>query len=361
MTSTVPSTTLMAVWSSIAYAGTPSPAAHRSAKAMELPGMPSGATCGQIEKSTIPNVVSSPAGGLHWTKSSPILGVITMLPALSPTQTVSWSDGSRSVNPDCRIQWQRYRASPPATSRTSASWIMGTQRSRSMLGSAVSSSTPTDFQPRSTIGFSDLPLMNCHTLTPGPAMGCPYMAVGMQRALDSAIGLPSRSTSASRMLGFVTPPAVRRSFIVAPDSLTGAMLETDLPVRTHRSGPEVRESSRARSTARGLRIGAHARQRGLVRRQRAGRRVVVHGGAGREVRLRERVRELAGRVPSARDQPHHSRARADWPLPRRGEPGGLPRALGGVRAARRERGATPAGLGLLPRSRVDRARLRGRG
>ena len=44
------------------------------------------------------------------------------------------------------------------------------------------------------------------------------------------------------MLAFVTPPAVRRSFIVAPDSLTGAMLETGLPVRTHRSGPEVRES-----------------------------------------------------------------------------------------------------------------------
>ena len=27
-------------------------------------------------------------------------------------------------------------------------------------------------------------------------MGCPYAAVGMQRALDSAIGLPRRSTSA---------------------------------------------------------------------------------------------------------------------------------------------------------------------
>ena len=48
-------------------------------------------------------------------------GVITMLPALSPTQTVSSSDGSRSASPDCRIQWHRYKASPPEASRTSVS------------------------------------------------------------------------------------------------------------------------------------------------------------------------------------------------------------------------------------------------
>jgi len=35
----------------------------------------------------------------------------------------------------------------------------------------------------------------------------------MQRALDSAIGLPRRSTSASRMLAFLIPESVRRSFI----------------------------------------------------------------------------------------------------------------------------------------------------
>ena len=69
--------------------------------------MPSGARWGQIEKSTMPNVLSSPVGGLHWMKSSPTSGVITMLPALSPTQTVSLSDGSRSASPDCRIQWHR--------------------------------------------------------------------------------------------------------------------------------------------------------------------------------------------------------------------------------------------------------------
>jgi hypothetical protein len=34
-----------------------------------------------------------------------MLGVITMLPALNPTQTVSRrSDGKRSAIPDCRIQ-----------------------------------------------------------------------------------------------------------------------------------------------------------------------------------------------------------------------------------------------------------------
>src|SRR3954451_21634854 len=166
----------------------------------------------------MPNVLSSPVGGLHWTKHSPILGVITMLPALSPTQTVSLSDGSTSASPDWRIQWHRYRASPPATSRTSVSRSRGTQCSSSMLGSAVSSSTPTDFQPRSTIGFSECPLMNCHALTPGPAMGCPYIAVGMHTALESAIGLPSSSTRASRMLVLVTPPDVRRSFTRPPGS-----------------------------------------------------------------------------------------------------------------------------------------------
>jgi hypothetical protein len=52
----------------------------------------------------------------------------------------------------------------------------------------------------------------------GVHMGWPYSAVGMQRALESAIGLPNRPTRASQMLGFVTPPDVRRSFKMAPDS-----------------------------------------------------------------------------------------------------------------------------------------------
>src|SRR6188472_4725792 len=161
----------------------------------------------------MPSVRSLPVGGFHPTKSSPIRGVITMLPALSPTQTVSRSDGKRSASPDCRIQWHRYRASPPFTSRTSVSSTQETQRSLSMLGSAVSSSTPKDFQPSSHMGVVARPVMNRHA-PPGLPMGCPYPAVGIQRALDSAIGLPRRSMSASRMLGFVMPAEVSRYFMM---------------------------------------------------------------------------------------------------------------------------------------------------
>src|SRR3954449_12096383 len=160
----------------------------------------------------MPSVLSSPVGGFHPTKSFPIRGVITMLPALSPTQTVSRSDGRRSASPDCRIQWHRYRASPPFASRTSASRTQGTQRPSSMLGSAVSSSTPNDFQPSSHMGVAACPAMNRHA-PPGLPWGCPYPAVGMQSALESAIGLPRRSTSASWILVFLMPADVRRSFI----------------------------------------------------------------------------------------------------------------------------------------------------
>jgi hypothetical protein len=40
-----------------------------------------------------------------------------------------------------------------------------------------------------------------------------YVAVGMMRALDSAVGLPRSSTSASWMLSFLIPAELRRSFI----------------------------------------------------------------------------------------------------------------------------------------------------
>jgi hypothetical protein len=56
------------------------------------------------------------------------------------------------------------------------------------------------------------PAMNRHAAA-GPAMGWPYVAVGMQRALDSGIGLPRRSTSASLMLVFVMPADVRRNLM----------------------------------------------------------------------------------------------------------------------------------------------------
>ena len=101
-------------------------AAHRSAWAMVFVGKAS--RCGKIEKSTTPRVLSSGADG-HSTKSLPIRGVSTMLPALTPTQTVSASEGRRSASPDSRIQWYRYVASPPSTSSTSASRTQGTQRS----------------------------------------------------------------------------------------------------------------------------------------------------------------------------------------------------------------------------------------
>src|SRR5438034_6259276 len=167
----------------------------------------------------MPSVSSPPVGGFHPTKSSPIRGVITMLPALSPTQTVSRSDGKRSASPDCRIQWHRYRASPPATSRTSVSRTQGTQRSSSMLGSAVSSSTPKDFQPSPHMGRGDWPLMKLHAPS-GLTWGCPYAAVGIQRALESAIGLPSRFSSELWMLAFLIPAEVRRSFMVPPEVIT---------------------------------------------------------------------------------------------------------------------------------------------
>ena len=83
-----------------------------------------------------------------------------------------------------------------------------------MLGSAVSSRTPTDFQPRSHMGDGDWPAMK-RQAEAGVHRGWPHSAVGMQRASESAIGLPSRSASASRMLVFVTPPDVRRSLTFA--------------------------------------------------------------------------------------------------------------------------------------------------
>ncbi len=51
----------------------------------------------------------------------------------------------------------------------------------------------------------------------GPHIGWPYCAVGMQRALQSAIGLPSSSTNAAWMLGFFTPADVSSSFTGPPE------------------------------------------------------------------------------------------------------------------------------------------------
>jgi hypothetical protein len=71
--------------------------------------------------------------------------------------------------------------------------------------------------------------MNLQAPTPGPTIGWAYAAVGMHSALESAIGLPRRPTKALRMLTFVTPADVRRSFKMPPGS--------DQTERFHQCGP----------------------------------------------------------------------------------------------------------------------------
>ena len=59
----------------------------------------------------------------------------------------------------------------------------------------------------------DQSLLAERRVTSGVHDGCPYWAVGMNSAVESSIGLPSISTNALRMLGFVTPPEVSSSLI----------------------------------------------------------------------------------------------------------------------------------------------------
>src|SRR5690242_19572584 len=76
-----------------------------------------------------------------------------MLPALTPTYTASErSLGRRPVKPERRIQLARNRGSPPHTNNASASRTVGTHAASSMLGSAESSRSPNDFQPKSDNG-----------------------------------------------------------------------------------------------------------------------------------------------------------------------------------------------------------------
>src|SRR5919112_6117953 len=98
-----------------------------------------------------------------------------------------------------------------------------------MLGSAVSSRTPTDLKPR-----SPCPVMK-RQAEAGVHLGWPYSAVGMHSAVESSIGLPNRLTSASRIPVFVTPPDVRRSFNLPPDFVD---VETGTPAKTHRLPPD---------------------------------------------------------------------------------------------------------------------------
>src|SRR3954447_16108581 len=75
-----------------------------------------------------------------------------------------------------------------------------------------------DCHPSPTIGLSLFPLMNRHGPAPGPTAGCAYIAVGMQRALDWAIGFRGRATNAAPQLWFLMPPEVSNSFMMPPRS-----------------------------------------------------------------------------------------------------------------------------------------------
>src|SRR5689334_24222013 len=88
----------------------------------------------------------------------------------------------------------------------------GTHRSAPMVGSAVSSRTPSDAQPRPEKYRKSGSAATSPRTDAGPHMGWPHCAVGTTSAWHSATGLPRSSTSAEWMLGLVTPPEVSKSF-----------------------------------------------------------------------------------------------------------------------------------------------------
>jgi hypothetical protein len=75
---------------------------------MLFPGISGWSRCGKIEVDESQRLVVTRDGGLRRDELLSDTRVITMLPALSPTQTIWSSDGRRSARPDCRIQWHRY-------------------------------------------------------------------------------------------------------------------------------------------------------------------------------------------------------------------------------------------------------------
>ena len=106
----------------------------------------------------------------------------------------------------------------------------------------------------------------------------------------------------------------------------------------HRSPvPSCENRVRAPSTARGLRIGGHDRDLGLVRRRRARRRVMVRGEEVREVRLLERVRRSARRVRPVRDQRHRPGGRGRRASTMPSQIRGLPYFQGSARCSSRTR------------------------
>ncbi len=101
--STLPSVTLMAVSSSIAYAGPGSrpptfPPGHGVLRADLV------LQVGKIEKSTMPSVLSSPVGVFQPTKSAPMPGSSPCF-RRSPYPDRLAQRRQESASPDCRIQW----------------------------------------------------------------------------------------------------------------------------------------------------------------------------------------------------------------------------------------------------------------
>src|SRR4051812_17399879 len=87
------------------------------------------------------------------------------------------------------------------------------------------------------MGVVACPVMNRYAPRMPPG-ACPYDAVGMQRASHSAIGLPSSSSIASLMLGFLMPADVRRSFTLPPESVLQTRTFYDLWTRTRYRPPD---------------------------------------------------------------------------------------------------------------------------
>ena len=192
----MPSTTLMAVSSSIAYAG------------IRQAGGPLFCGCHGVLRQSRMIHVREDREVDDSQRSVPTVGRVPDLEVLADPRGHHHAPGAQAdpdrvsakargrPGPTRRMWWARYRESPPFTSRTSVSSTRGTQAPSRDVGSAVSSSTPRDFHPSSHMGVVACPVMNRYAPRMPPG-ACPYDAVGMQRASHSAIGLPSSSSIAS--------------------------------------------------------------------------------------------------------------------------------------------------------------------
>ena len=169
------------------------------------------------------------------------------------------------------------------------------------------------------------------------------------------------TASASPCSGRIRPPSTHHVKRVFAALLSGVHVTFPNTGPPQRPIPEVRESRpcpkhSSRTSDRGSRPSPRAGSSSTCATPSGGSR---RGGARGAPSRTSTATRRSSSPSSGSTSPSWSRA--DRPLPRRGEPGGVPRPFRGVRAARRGRGATPAALGLLPLSSVDRARLRGRG